>query len=480
MNNQRNNIIAIVLLLILLVTAGYFIFNSQTDWDYHLDTEKKSPYGTNLIYELIKEKNTKTGFTEIDHSVLESFRKLKKNKRYNYIFINNIPYYDSATIDTLWKFIDHGSTCFIACESLSKIFIDSVLSKEYHLNTSNNYYDQYTDYDEYTVDSAAAADSTTVVVNDTILKDTVAFTQSEQVDEHLNERYFKKITQLNFFNKKLADKDGYTYFKKYGTDTFPSYFAEFIPIADTDIIKPIDASNSVTFAGFAKTDSTPAVNFIILKHGKGQLIIMLTALPFTNYFTRTQKGLDFVEKVFAHLPNQHTLFDDVSDDYNYDDFDVDDMLRNHSPSEESPLYFILNNPSLRWAWYLLLTGIILYGIYRAKRRQKIIPVIEPKINTSLGYAETIGQLYFHEEEHIEIAIEMRAQFLNFLRNKYYLKTNELDESFMKQLSVKSGVELEKIQAVFIEFNDVAKIKSIDQKKLHRLNELLEYFYKTCK
>lgn len=152
----------------------------------------------------------------------------------------------------------------------------------------------------------------------------------------------------------------------------------------------------------------------------------------------------------------------------------------HNQSNDSPLYFILNHAPLRWAWYLLLIGIILYGIYRAKRRQKIIAIIEPKTNTSLGYAETIGQLYFHEEEHIEIAIEMRTQFLNFIRNKYYLKTNELDESFKKQLSVKSGIEIEKINDIFNQFHDVVKIKSIHKQKLHHLNALLEYFYKTCK
>jgi hypothetical protein len=39
--------------------------------------------------------------------------------------------------------------------------------------------------------------------------------------------------------------------------------------------------------------------------------------------------------------------------------------------------------SLRWAWYLTLLGVIIYAIFHAKRRQNVIPIIEPKQNNSL-------------------------------------------------------------------------------------------------
>jgi hypothetical protein len=135
---------------------------------------------------------------------------------------------------------------------------------------------------------------------------------------------------------------------------------------------------------------------------------------------------------------------------------------------------------LRWAWYLTILGVIIYAIFHAKRRQNIIPIIEPKENNSLKYVETIGQLYFHEEEHIEIANEMRLQFMNYIRHKYYIKTNEIDDIFFKNLSLKSTIDEDKIKAIFNEFNDIIKVRSINQNKLHQLNNLLENFYKNCK
>ncbi|HNY55318.1 MAG TPA: hypothetical protein PKI86_06820, partial [Chitinophagales bacterium] len=189
-------------------------------------------------------------------------------------------------------------------------------------------------------------------------------------------------------------------------------------------------------------------------------------------------GLEYAEKVFSHLPNQTTLWDNISHEYKYSS--ADDGYRGDSSFGDSPLYFILQNRALRWAWYLTILGVIIYAIFHAKRRQNIIPIIEPKQNNSLKYVETIGQLYFHEEEHIEIANEMRLQFLNFIRQKYYMKTNEIDEAFFKQLCLKSAIEEEKIKSIFDEFKDILKVKSINQQKLHHLNKQLEYFYKTCK
>ena len=86
----------------------------------------------------------------------------------------------------------------------------------------------------------------------------------------------------------------------------------------------------------------------------------------------------------------------------------------------------------------------------------------------------------HDEEHIEIANEMRLQFMNYIRQRYYIKTTEIDDTFFKQVSLKSSVDEDKIRTLFSDFKDVLKIKSINQQKLHELNKQLEYFYKTCK
>lgn len=450
MDNNRNKYILSVLAIILLIAGYYLLKDNIIEWTYNLDKTKKNPYGTFVTYELLKSKYQKKGFTEINNSVVESFRKLKKNKTYNYIFLNQTPYYDSAVVDTICKFAEAGNTVFISCESLYGDFIDSVLYKTYHLKLTTGYNQAY--YKLYD------ADTTGMLNIDSIIG-------------------YKRFGTFNFTHPSLRDDSGYAYFMKYKADTITNYYYRFEAVPDSEWTQSIPEINAISFAG-NETSYGSGLNFGILKHGKGQFVILLSALPFTNYFMRTEKGLEYAEKVFAHLPNQTTLWDNISHENKYI-FDSDDYHGNSSFGD-SPLYFILQNRALRWAWYLTILGVIVYAVFHAKRRQNIIPIIEPKQNTSLKYVETIGQLYFHEEEHIEIANEMRLQFMNFIRQKYYIKTNEIDDIFFKQLSLKSSIEEEKIKNIFEEFNDIFIVKSINKQKLNNLNKQLEYFYSTCK
>lgn len=478
MNNDRNKYIILFVAIILLIAGYYLLKDNFTEWNYNLNRTNKNAYGTFLTYELLKEKYKSIGFKEIDKSVIESFRKLNKNKTYNYIFINQIPYYDSATVDTLYKFTEAGNTVFISCEELNKIFIDSILVDKYHLGIKVQYNIQLNLF-------------------------------KKGIKKQKNHAIF------NFLNNSLKSNTGYKYYILNKSDTVTNYYLTFEAynfdkeeketqefdeadsiyvdeenninyedsiyideehnIEEEDvIIHPIPAINSISFAGYEDSKGI-GLNFAVLKHGKGQFVILLSALPFTNYFMRKENGLEYVEKVLAHLPNQTTIWDNISHEYTFDNSNHGEINR-----DESPFYFILNNRSLRWAWYLTIIGIIMYAVFHAKRRQNIIPIIEPKENNSLKYVETIGQLYFHEEEHIEIANEMRLQFMNYIRHKYYIKTNEIDDTFFKSLSLKSNIDEDKIRSLFNEFNDIIKVRSINQNKLHYLNNLLENFYNNCK
>ena len=442
MNNDNTKYILLVTAIIAAVLGYYLLMDNLSEWEFNLDKTKKNPYGTFLTYELVKNKYSKEGFEEIDNSVLSTLRTLKKNKTYNYIFINQIPYYDKKTVDTLSKFVENGNTVFISCEDLFGNFRDSILYQTYHLNIITAYSKLYYKYFD----------------KDTLIS-------------------YIPVSTFNFTHPNLKSKKGYRYFLKNKTDTLTNYFYRFEAVPDSEWTQPIPDINAISFAGSEHSYGT-GLNFAVLKHGKGQYILLLSAIPFTNYFMRNEKGLEYAEKIFAHLPEQHTLWDNISHEKIYTDGEKN--YRGDSSFGESPLYFILNNRSLRWAWYLTIVGVFIYALFHAKRRQNIIPIIAPKQNTSLQYVETIGQLYFHEEEHIEIANEMRLQFLNFIRHKYYLKTNEADDTFFKHLALKSAVDEEKIKAIFTHFNDILKVRSINQQKLHQLNKELEYFYTTCK
>ncbi|MFN8237101.1 MAG: hypothetical protein U0T77_02935 [Chitinophagales bacterium] len=439
MQRQRNKYILAALGILLLAVGYYLLKDNSGEWSLNLDKTKKNAYGTFLTYELLKSKYSKYGFSEIKKSVPEALEKLEKNKTYNYIFINNIPYYDSTTTAELYRFAEKGNTVFISCEGFHYIFLDSIIHKSYHLKITSIYNELYYKYYDSIID-------------------------------------IKRYSTFNFIHPALKDSTGYTYYLKNKSDTIINYYNTFQALPDSECVYPIPAINSIAFAGYEKSYDF-GLNFAILKHGKGQIIILLSTLPFTNYFMRTEKGLEYAEKVLAHLPDQPTLWDAISHEYRIKE---GNQYHGNSNFGDSPLYFILKHYSLRWAWYLTLLGVFIYGIFHAKRRQNIIPIIPAKENTSLKYVETIGQLYYNDEYHLEIALEMRTQFLNYIRQKYLIKTNETDESFLILLAQKSAIPAETIQSIFTAFKKILAEKKISSIQLTQLNTELEYFYNHCK
>ncbi len=438
---QNRNWIKLVALLALLLTAAYFLFKDDfSEWDYNLNKTKKNAYGTFLFYELLKAKYQPNDFYEIEKSVVESLRALPKNKKYNYVFVNYAPYYDSATIDTLCKFAYSGNTVFISAESIWGTLRDSILNQMYHIDIKSSFDKLYERN------------------RDTIPEDVFA-------------------SSFNFIHPSLKHKTGYTYYRKYKADTLHTYYNQFVPVVDSLIKQPIADENALHFIGFENSYGI-GLNIVELQHGKGKFVIMLSTIPFTNYFMRNKNGLEYIEKLLSYLPNSATIWDNKSHILDYKD--TYKPPKGKSSFGETPLYFILQNKALRWAWYLLIIGVIVYALFHAKRRQRIIPIIEPKQNNSLKYVETIGQLYLHENEHIEIATEMRHLFLNFIRQKYYLKTSEIDDAFFNTLAQKSTIEIEKIKSIFDDFKRIQKVQTINQSFLQTLNQKLEYFYSNCK
>ena len=147
--------------------------------------------------------------------------------------------------------------------------------------------------------------------------------------------------------------------------------------------------------------------------------------------------------------------------------------------EESPFKFIVSQPALKWAYFIALSALLIYLIFEGKRRQRIIPIIETSQNTSLQFVETIGSLYYNQKDHKSISEKKITHLLAYLRTKFYLKTNEIDQEFRNDLSNKSGISPQEINDLFDYISFVQNNDSIAENQLITLNEKIENFYRNC-
>ena len=114
---------------------------------------------------------------------------------------------------------------------------------------------------------------------------------------------------------------------------------------------------------------------------------------------------------------------------------------------DSPLRYIGSQPALRWAWYLFIFGMLVFMIFNAKRKQRVIPEKVPLANTTVDFTKTIGNLYLQEGDHHTIIGKKIIYFLEKIRTDYLLDTFDLDETFVNRLHQKTGKDKVDIEHV---------------------------------
>ncbi|MDQ3048624.1 MAG: DUF4350 domain-containing protein [Bacteroidota bacterium] len=202
-------------------------------------------------------------------------------------------------------------------------------------------------------------------------------------------------------------------------------------------------------------------NFIELKFGKGKFYLSTVPEAFVNY-NFVSKNHDYACKALSYLPLTSIIWDEY--------------YKIGKISNDTPMRVLFNNISLRYAYYLLLISLLVFIIIGIKRKQRIIPVIEPLRNTTLDFVRTVGTLYFQTGNHKNIADKKINYFLEFIRSSFQVQTHMYDETFLIRISDLSGIDFQKVKHLFYYFNDIHNKHTITQNELLKLNSLIEEFH----
>ncbi len=197
--------------------------------------------------------------------------------------------------------------------------------------------------------------------------------------------------------------------------------------------------------------------------GEGKLYVSTTPLLFTNFYALDTSSSAFTAGLLSLLPPDKDV---VHLEY----YTLGRM------EAQTPLRYILSHPALKAALWLCLVGIVLFMIFEARRRQRIIPLVKSPTNLSIEFVNTLGQLYFSSKgDHLNLATKRMNYFLEYVRRHYFLLTNELDAQFVKELSAKSGKAQTKVERLVNLLNRI-KGGKITQEEFLRLEIWLTDFY----
>nr|WP_321231295.1 DUF4350 domain-containing protein [uncultured Psychroserpens sp.] len=352
---------------------------------------------------------------------------------------------------------------FVFYEELTNLFPES---KVHDIKvTPYQYFDDYYTWE----DSTYLTTGTYVVIDEYPNLDNSSAQELLDFASHGNDIFISS----NHFPDRLLDSLGFHIQNEYSfkgkaefTFTNPVFESDSISVEkglNNIYFSKIDTLNTIVL-GHQKFEDSTYTNFIEVPWGTGNFYLHVQPVVFTNYHLLKKDNRKYASSVMSYL-NDDTIFFDS---------------RNKFGKElgSSPLRFIFSQPALRWAWYLTLITTILFMIFNAKRRQRIVEVKEPLKNTTVDFTKTIGNLYYETKDHDNLIEKKITYFLEYVRRVYYLDTQILDEKFVKNLSLKSGKDKDDIKELI---NLIAYLKAktfCNEADLLRLNNAIEDFYTT--
>ncbi len=219
----------------------------------------------------------------------------------------------------------------------------------------------------------------------------------------------------------------------------------------------VDSSTAVALG----ENSRSHLNYVRLPFGQGAFFLSTLPLAFTNYNLLQQDTRDYACKALSYLPVQATIWDEY-----------------YKPGRRlvsTPLRFILSRTPLKWAWFVALGTLLLFVVFEGKRRQRIVPIVKPPANTTIDFVRTVGRLYYQNGDHKDLADKKVAYFLESVRSRFHVKTNEFSDVLYETLAEKSGMPQEQVKLLFTEIAYVGRRKELTRNELMHLHQSMEKF-----
>lgn len=193
------------------------------------------------------------------------------------------------------------------------------------------------------------------------------------------------------------------------------------------------------YPGAVRTTNALALRFQL---GKGELYLVSTPLLFTNYGMLDSNNSLYIFRLLSYMKGMPLIRTEGYGNV-YDE-----------PS--TPLRYFLSQPPLRWGIYLTMILIVLFMVFTAKRRQRVIPVIRKPENKSVEFVELIGTLYYQKKDHGDLVRKKYLFFAETLRRTIQVDLDDggNDEEHARRIASKTGMDKEDISRLLISLRRV--------------------------
>lgn len=421
MNNNRL-VIILVGLAVLLGGLYYYMGRekpSRFNWNRTLKHDGMQPYDLSVFFSTMRAEYPGK-FDEIpaNSTLREQVGRLNPELGDIYMYVGEPLYLTKTECDELETFVSQGGTVFISSPSVPKEFFRSFPS--------------------------------------------------------LKQAYVKGDYRLAFkpvfSNRKLAsDTFSFVHLSRNRPEEHLWYFfksGQTVVEAEDTVFNAAEGSDESVIS--ISRVSGLGVDFIGLNHGAGKVYLHPNPVMFSNVYLTQKTGRNYLAAAMSHLPANRILYDFSAGLPKQDVF-------NEKP-RGNMLDFIRGQKTLWHAWWLLLTGVLMFLVFGGRRKQRSIPVINPPVNHTMAFIEAIGRFYHSEKQNALVFRREWNQLQIFIRQHFRLNGISAAEHDIIRLSEKSGVSQETIRTLIGRYEKYRIFSELKADELTDINKAIGRFY----
>lgn len=216
-----------------------------------------------------------------------------------------------------------------------------------------------------------------------------------------------------------------------------------------------------------------------LRYGAGGLTLLTFPLALTNVYATDSVGRALIEEILTFLPEtaEVVYFDEarrspewVVVDENRPDDEFD--LGNPTSADDNILKHVLSRPPLAAAWYALLFGAVAFLAVGAKRRQRVVPLVHPRRNTTREHLGNVSRLYLANPDNARMASKQLRLFEAWTQGRFGLRPLR-DATDMARFRSLQGVDGDLVDALERYHTTVARSQGLTNGGLVRLVRILQ-------
>lgn len=398
-------------------------YGCPMNWSETYRYDEENPYDLYALYELLDARPEGLTFVEDSLAVLT-----EETEKSNYLFIGHYAYYGERSVTQLLDYVERGNNAFIAANEMPE-------DLGYHLFGDGCFNDYYLDQ----------GDKFPAMYLDTV---NLELRGNEYMLEHIY-RHQPSQRAAHYIDPSLLCDEAF----------------------DNEALGYVQFEN---------------INFVRLHWGEGDFYFHSNPIFLTNYYLADSLRHAYAENVLAALGPGKVYWDEysrvppaVARQRNNQQAKRNNRQysggRNLLTGNEA-LSYIQEQPPLALAWYALLFTGILFLILKGRRRQRIIPTIVRRDNSSKRFIDTMSRLVFQGGNHGALARQELASLRFHLQERYGIRWKE-GEPPPENLADLIGASPELAQRALIEIRIVQKKQYLEESDLIRFHRAIEPLFR---